>query len=133
MFLVVLSLHLRICNSERSMFIRLLVVVLIRLPLIMTRNHYFLNQCSLNMSISMRNTALKLYIPRQNLTHLSLVSLLWDVGKHHSPRCDAAECGVPSGAILFAQRNFIENLNKILKSLLKLLKMKMDSPNDNDW
>ena len=36
------------------------------------------------------------------LTHLSLSSSLWDIGKHHSPRCDAAERGVPSGAILFA-------------------------------
>ena len=42
------------------------------------------------------------------LTHLSLASLLWDIGKQHSPRCDAAERGVPSGAIMFAQRNFIE-------------------------
>ena len=38
-----------------------------------------------------------------NLTHLSLASLLWDIGKQNSPRCDAA-----SGAILFAWRNFIE-------------------------
>ena len=36
------------------------------------------------------------------LTHLSLGSLLWDIGKQNSPRCDAAERGVPSGAILFA-------------------------------
>ena len=43
-----------------------------------------------------------------SLTHLSLVSLLWDIGKQNSPRCDAAERGVPSGAILFAYRNFIE-------------------------
>ena len=35
-------------------------------------------------------------------THLSLTSLLWDLGKQNSPRCDAAERGVPSGAILFA-------------------------------
>ena len=34
--------------------------------------------------------------------------ILWDIGKQYSPRCDAAECGVPSGAILFAQRNFVE-------------------------
>ena len=40
--------------------------------------------------------------------HLSVTSLLWDIGKQYSPRCVAAECGVPSGAILFAQRNFIE-------------------------
>ena len=25
------------------------------------------------------------------ITHLSLASLLWDIGKQHSPRCDAAE------------------------------------------
>ena len=37
-----------------------------------------------------------------NSTHLSLASFLWDIGKQHSPRCDAAESGVPSGAILFA-------------------------------
>ena len=46
------------------------------------------------------------------LTHLSLVVILWDIGKQHSPRCDAAERGVPSGAILFAQRNFIEKSEK---------------------
>ena len=44
-----------------------------------------------------------------HLTHLSLASFLWDIGKQHSPRCDAAERGVPSGVILFAQRNFIKN------------------------
>ena len=44
-----------------------------------------------------------------SLTHLSLASLLWDIGKQNSPRCDAAERGVPSGAILFALRIFIEN------------------------
>ena len=42
------------------------------------------------------------------LTHLSLASLLWDIGKQYSPRCDAKERGVPSGAILFAWRNFIQ-------------------------
>ena len=45
---------------------------------------------------------------KQLVTHLSLVSFLWDIGKQYSPRCDAAKSGVPSGAILFAQRNFIE-------------------------
>ena len=40
------------------------------------------------------------------LTHLSLLSFMWDIGKKDSPRCDAAEHGVSSGAILFAQRNF---------------------------
>ena len=49
----------------------------------------------------------------RRLTHLSLTSLLWDIGKKNSPRCDAAECGVPSGAILFANRIFIEKSNKM--------------------
>ena len=60
------------------------------------------------------------------LTHLSLASLLWDIGKQYSPRCDASECGVLSGAILFAYRNFVEKWNKILKSHLQPLKMKVD-------
>ena len=47
------------------------------------------------------------------LTHLSLASLLWDIGKQTRLRCDAAERGVPSGAILFALKIFIEKLNKI--------------------
>ena len=42
------------------------------------------------------------------ICYLSLASLLWDIGKQNSPRCNAAERGVPSGAILFAQSNFIE-------------------------
>ena len=42
------------------------------------------------------------------LTHMSFASFLWDISKQHSPRCDTAEPGVPSGAILFAKRNFIE-------------------------
>ena len=50
-----------------------------------------------------------------SLTHLSLAFLLWDIGKQNSPRCDAAECGVPSGAILFAERIFIEKNDKNLK------------------
>ena len=42
------------------------------------------------------------------LTHVSLVAFLWDIGKQNSHRCDAAERSVPSEAILFAYRNFIE-------------------------
>ena len=57
------------------------------------------------------------------LTHLSLASFLWDIGKQNGPRCDAAERGVPSGAILFAYRIFIGKLNKILKSLTKMIMM----------
>ena len=68
-------------------------------------------------------------INQVKLTHLSLASLLWDIGKQYSPRCDAAEPGVPSGAILFAYRNIIEKWNKILKSHLRPLKMKVDSSN----
>ena len=45
-------------------------------------------------------------------THISLASLLWDIGKQNSPRCDAAERGVPSGTILFAKRIFIKKLFK---------------------
>ena len=63
----------------------------------------------------------------ETLTHLSLASHLWDIGKHYSHRCDAAERGIPSGAILFAYRNFIKKWNKILKSHLK-----WTYPNDND-
>ena len=33
---------------------------------------------------------------------ISLGPFLWDIGKQHSPRCDAAEHSVLSGAILFA-------------------------------
>ena len=43
-----------------------------------------------------------LHEPSHKINSLSLASLLWDIGKQHSPRCDAAERGVPSGAILFA-------------------------------
>ena len=42
------------------------------------------------------------------LTHISLASFLWDIGKQNSPRCDAAKHGVPSGAILFAYMKFIQ-------------------------
>ena len=46
------------------------------------------------------------------LTHISLASFLWDIGKQDSPRCDAAKRGVPSVALLFAYMNFIEKLDK---------------------
>ena len=41
-----------------------------------------------------------------NLTPMSLASFLWDIGKQISPDVKRS---VPSGAILFAYRNFIEN------------------------
>ena len=42
------------------------------------------------------------------LTHLSLASFLWDIGKQHSPRC-----GVPSG--LFCLHREISSKNEIKK------------------
>ena len=63
---------------------------------------------------------------RLYLTYISLASFLRDTGKQYSPRCDAAECGIPSGAILFSLEKFIETVNK--KSLLMPLKMKVNSP-----
>ena len=61
----------------------------------------------------------KILIVAFTLTHLSLTSLLWDICKQNSPRCDAAERGVPSWAILFAKIIFIKKLKKIKKSLLE--------------
>ena len=51
----------------------------------------------LNLNVSISECNIYVY-----LTLLSLVSFLWDIGKQYSPRCDAAERGIPSGAILFA-------------------------------
>ena len=50
----------------------------------------------------------RLTLARTPLTHISLASFLWDIGKYNSPRCDTAKRGVPSGAILFAYVIFIE-------------------------
>ena len=44
----------------------------------------------------------------ESLTHISLTSILWDIGKQYSLRCDAAKRAVPSGAILLAKRIFIK-------------------------
>ena len=41
-------------------------------------------------------------------THISLASYLRDKGKQNSPRWDAEKLGIPSGAILFAFKNFIK-------------------------
>ena len=43
-----------------------------------------------------------------SLTHISLVSFLWDKGNQNSPKCDIAKHSVPLGAILFAFMNLIE-------------------------
>ena len=66
------------------------------------------------------------------LTHLSLSSFLWDIGKQNSPRCDAAERGVPSGVILFAKRIFIKNLFKKLKITHDAPRNESGHPNDNN-
>ena len=60
-------------------------------------------------------------MPLDNMIHTVKVDnsfmpgVQWDIGKRYSPRCDAAECSVPSGAILFAKRIFIKNLFENLK------------------
>ena len=61
--------------------------------------------------------------------YLSPTSFLWYIGKHKSLRCDTAIRGVPSGAILFAYKNFIEKRNKNEKLPLMPLKLKVDSSN----
>ena len=70
-----------------------------------------------NDSLVNITSGLNIVVKALRLTHISLSSLLWDIGKQNSPRCDAAERGVPSGAILFAQRHFIEkgHKNEIIK------------------
>ena len=40
------------------------------------------------------------------LTHISLMSFLWDISKQCIQRSDAAQCGVLSGSPLFAYRMF---------------------------
>ena len=47
-------------------------------------------------------------------THISLASFLWDIGKQHSPRCDAAECGAHLG--LFCLHREISSKNEIKKN-----------------
>ena len=61
------------------------------------------------------------------LTHIHLAFFLWDIGIQHCPRCDAALCGVPYVANLFAYRIFIDKWNENSKSLLMLPKMTVDS------
>ena len=39
------------------------------------------------------------------LTHLSLASFLWDIGKQCKTRSDATKCGVWSGSQMFAYRH----------------------------
>ena len=43
---------------------------------------------------------------KSSLTHISLASHLWGIGKQCRPRSDTAERGVWSGSSLFASMNF---------------------------
>ena len=61
------------------------------------------------------------------LTHISLASFLWDVGKQCRPR---PERGVWSGSTLFAYRLFYQDLNKNRKQNHQTTpKMEMDWSN----
>ena len=71
------------------------------------------NDCIATILMLTKSFILSMNLPMTTLTQLSLAPLLWDIGKQNSPRCDAAERDVPSGAILFAWKIFIEKLNKI--------------------
>ena len=61
------------------------------------------------------------------LTHMA--SHLWNIGKQYIPRWDATERGIPSGTILFAQRNVIDkkkitpNTPKHESGLIQLITM----------
>ena len=63
------------------------------------------------------------------LTHFSLASLFWDLGKQYRPRSDATERGVWLEASLFANRNFYPKKNKNETVHQTPLKLEMDSPN----
>ena len=58
---------------------------------------------------------------------ISLASYLWDISKQYSPRCDAAERGVPSGAALNCLLKEIS-----LKNGIRVKFMKVDYPNDKN-
>ena len=51
---------------------------------------------SISIAMSIERYLLTKFLSEICLTHLSLASLLWDIGKQNSPRCDASERGVPS-------------------------------------
>ena len=60
----------------------------------------------------MNRSAFRAYIQSErdltHKSHISLGSFLWDKGKQNSPRCDTTKRRVPSGAIRFADMNFIK-------------------------
>ena len=63
------------------------------------------------------------------LTHLSLVSFLWDIGKQLKNRL---ECGVWSGFALFAHKMYFWNLMKLKFTTQQPLNRKWIRPNDKD-
>ena len=90
--------HCEICNSNQNW-------------------HLFMIFCKTYHSwlyITFGKHLLNLY----NLTHISLASYFWDIGKQYRPRWDSAECGISSGSTLFAYRNFYKKWNKNEKILL---------------
>ena len=60
------------------------------------------------------------------LTHISLASFSWNIGKQNIPRCDAPNNGVPSVATLFAYSISLKNEIK-KKNIPDSPKMKVDS------
>ena len=74
-------------------------------PSPLLKGAYFLLKGASNLLIGASNS---MSYKLASLTHISLASFLWDIGRQKSPRCDAAKRGVTSGVILFAYMNFIE-------------------------
>ena len=66
------------------------------------------------------------------LTHIRLVSCLWDIGKQCKTRADAVKRGVWSDSPVFAYRSFFWNLNKNAKYHPATLKWKQIRPVDTD-
>ena len=64
------------------------------------------------------------------LTHISLASYFWDIGKQYRPRWDAAERGVSSESTLFAYRYFYKKWKntpdspKIESGLVQMIMLK---------
>ena len=50
---------------------------------------------------------------RKALTHISLPSFSWDIGKQNSPRCDAAKRGVPSADMLSFQKKMRDSARRL--------------------
>ena len=95
-----------LCGSRQEFYRKCNVMLLLFFISVFKK---LVSACScLCLSVLASIRSYKLWSTDSSLTHISLVSFLWDICKQNSPRCDAAFCGVPSGAILFAFMNFIE-------------------------